>query len=132
MKGIILTTLIVLVLSLGSWSCHREELADLVIENIGLFPVHTGHGDKVFIKAIIKNNGAMEAGPSVAAIRIGKEVEPQHFNIPALPPRRSHIIRRLEIFRYQHDYRITVYADFKGSVTESDEQNEKTAHFSVK
>lgn len=129
---ILLTVLVVLLSIFGSWTCHRERLADLVIEKIGLTPVNPGTGQQVRIKVTIRNKGLLEAGPSVLAIRVGGEAAPARFNIPTLPPRRVHTIQREEMFNVPQNYRVTVYADFTGTVTESDERNEKTAHFSVK
>lgn len=129
---ILLTVLIALISICGSWTCHRERLADLVIDNIGFTPANPGAGQQVRIKVTIRNKGVLEAGPSVAAIRVGGEAAPARFNIPPLPPRRIHTIQREEMFNVPQDYRITVYADFTGKVTESDERNEKVAHFSVK
>jgi hypothetical protein len=65
-------------------------------------------------------------------MRIGGETYPQKFNVPVLLPGAVHNIQRIQPPGAAQNYRVTVYADYSGIVTESDEtNNQKYKSFSV-
>jgi subtilase family serine protease len=123
---------LILVFILMAPACERERLPDMVVGRISLTPVNPAAYDPIRIEAVIKNNGKTAAAASVAAMRVGGESNPRQFNIPALAPGHSHTIHRAETLDVAQTYKITVYADYTGAVTESDENNEKAFHFTVR
>lgn len=124
-KFYVICSIILLLLVLMGTACDQKK-PDLEVDHITLTPTNPTTCHQILFKAVIKNNGKMASPASEAAIKVGGETYPQKFNISPLSPGTSHAVRRAETLDVAQNYKITVYADYANTVTESNEKNNET------
>ena len=107
------------IMSYASYSCNQP---DLIVESVEITPASPKAGDKVTVKAVIKNVGGVAAGTFQAKIRIGSGTAPT-IQMPKLDPGAIWTPTRAIHLDVAQNYSVEVTVDPARTVAEGDEGN---------
>jgi hypothetical protein len=106
---------------------------DLVVRGLTVSPANPTTGDVITFRVTVANVGDAPAGASTLNLRVGGETFGQDFAVGPLGPNAIFTIDRRIVLARAQNYGATATADARGTVTESNEgNNRRTLSFTVR
>jgi hypothetical protein len=106
---------------------------DLVIRELSFSPANPTTLDVITFRVTVANVGDAPAGASTLNLRVGGETLGQNFAVGPLAPNAVLTVNRSIVLSRAQNYRATATADATGTVTESNEgNNRRSSNFAVR
>lgn len=103
--------------------------SDLRVAELSISPSCLTTETEITFEAVVENDGYRSSKPCTLAFKVGDEDVPKYYELPALSPGETYVVRRKEKLKVAQSYQNTVTVDVNNDVKEVREYNNQQKQY---